>query len=263
MARVVSLVTGVCREIGDTRGEVASGGGGSPISWMRPRHRRREVVTGLMGRDRAERAEDTEAGRAVARRLRRTGRRRPRLGRALPASLPAAGQDGRAAGTDLATAERVVQDAFAAVHSAWPGYGRGRARFLLRRWCHRSRGSAARPGPACVRVGLPARQRRSWSATSPTCRRTRSRRAVSEASAVRSAGVSPAADCPRPEDRCGLAWPNASRANPPTPTRRTMVRGDMNWGSGIDRPARRGTCRRPPGGARAPGRGPSRPAWAG
>ena len=54
-----------------------------------------------MGRDRAERAEDTEAGRAVARPARSggAGRRRPRLGRALPASLPAAGQDGRAAGT--------------------------------------------------------------------------------------------------------------------------------------------------------------------
>ena len=54
-----------------------------------------------MGRDRAERAEDAEAGRAVARPARSggAGRRRPRLGRALPASLPAAGQDGRAAGT--------------------------------------------------------------------------------------------------------------------------------------------------------------------
>jgi hypothetical protein len=61
--------------------------------------------------------------------------------------------------------------------------------------------------------------------------------------------------------RCGLAWPSASRANPVTPTRRTIVRGDMNWRSGIE-PASAPTNMSASSGRRASARR-SRLAWAG
>jgi len=70
---------------------------------------------------------------------------------------------------DLATAERVVQDAFAAVHSAWPGYWRwqdaGATLCLLRRLVvNRSRAvpPSGRPGDSGLVSAvwaLPARQR--------------------------------------------------------------------------------------------------------
>ena len=70
---------------------------------------------------------------------------------------------------DLATAERIVQDAFAAVHSAWPGYWRwqdaGAALCLLRRLVV-DRSRAVPPGRQPADSGLvsalwalPARQR--------------------------------------------------------------------------------------------------------
>ena len=117
---------------------------------------------------------------------------------------------------DLATAERIVQDAFAAVHSAWPGYWHWQdadaTLCLLRRLVvDRSRAvpPGSRPGiPAwCPRCGrCPPGSARSWCCdTSPTCRRTRSRRRPASArmrSAVRSRWRSPRCErsCPRPTE---------------------------------------------------------------
>ena len=65
---VVSLVTGVCREIGDTRERAGHWAGRIPdLVDTDTAGASAIVVAGLWGGDRAERAEDTGAGRTVAR----------------------------------------------------------------------------------------------------------------------------------------------------------------------------------------------------
>src|SRR5690349_9420630 len=65
VAGVVSLVTGVCREIGDTRGKAGIGRGIPDLVDTVTPGASAIVVAGLWGGDRAERAEDTGAGRTV------------------------------------------------------------------------------------------------------------------------------------------------------------------------------------------------------
>jgi len=74
VTEVVSLVTGVCRELGDTRGRGGRRAGRIPdLVDTVMAGASAIVVAGLWGGDRAERAEDTGAGRTVARPARSGG----------------------------------------------------------------------------------------------------------------------------------------------------------------------------------------------